>query len=145
MKILSKFKIIVLFKKIDFQLKKEDFQSVIEAIVRQAEKKALKQYTEDEIIKNESKIHKSIENIEVVSTLFLSETKCLHRTIVQYRLFRERYGMPVKMVIGVKKFPFSSHMWLEWQGEQRNLVCECDENIVGYDVIFDSDINIERL
>ena len=101
MKILSKFKIIILFKKIDFQLKKEDFQSVIEAIVRQAEKKALKQYTEDEIIKNESKIHKSIENIEVVSTLFLSETKCLHRTIVQYRLFRERYGMPVKMVIGV--------------------------------------------
>lgn len=52
--------------------------------------------------------------------------------------------MPVKMVIGVKKFPFASHMWLEWQSKQRDLVCEYEENIVGYDVIFDSDKNIER-
>ncbi len=145
MKTFSKFGIIILFKKIDLWLKKEDFQSVIEGVVRQAEKKTLKNYTEDERKKVERKINKSIYNIEIASTIYWHEAKCLHRTIAQYMLFRGEYGMPVKMVIGVNKFPFASHMWLEWQGEQRALVCEYDENIVGYDVIFDSDKNIERL
>lgn len=74
------------------------------------------------------------------------ERKLTEKTLTDYleMLYREKYGMPVKMVIGVKKFPFASHMWLEWQSKQRDLVCEYEENIVGYDVIFDSDKNIER-
>ena len=144
MKMFSKLGIIILFKKIDLRLKKEDFQSVIEGVVRQAEKKPLKNYTEAERKKAERKINKGIGNIEMASTIYWSEAKCLHRTIAQYMLLREKYGMPVKMVIGVNKFPFASHMWLEWQGEQKALVCEYEENIVGYDVIFDSDKNIER-
>lgn len=144
MKTFNKFGIILLFKKIDLRLKKEDFQSVIEGVVRQAEEKPLKNYTEDERKKVDRKINICIENIEIASTIYWHEAKCLHRTIAQYLLFREKYGMPVKMVIGVNKFPFTSHMWLEWQGEQRSLICEYDENIVGYDVIFDSDKNIER-
>ena len=43
-----------------------------------------------------------------------------------------------------KSVSLASHMWLEWQSKQRDLVCEYEENIVGYDVIFDSDKNIER-
>ena len=136
--------IIILFKKIDLRLKNEDFQNVIEGVVRHAEKEPLKKYTETERKKVERKIYKSIDNIETASTLYWNEAKCLHRVIVQYMLYREKYGMPVKMVIGVKKFPFASHMWLEWQSKQRDLVCEYEENIVGYDVIFDSDKNIER-
>lgn len=44
MKTFSKFGIIILFKKIDLWLKKEDFQSVIEGVVRQAEKNVKKLY-----------------------------------------------------------------------------------------------------
>lgn len=144
MRTFSKLEIIILYKKIDKWLKKEGFQSVIEGVVRRAEKKPLINYTEDERKKIEKKINKSIYNVEIASTIYWYEAKCLHRTIAQYLLFREKYGMPVKMIIGVNKFPFASHMWLEWQGEQRALVCEYDENIVGYDVIFDSDKNIKR-
>lgn len=145
MKSFSRLGTFVLFKKIDLMLKKNNFQSVMENIVNDAEKITIKNYTEDEMRKIEKKINKSLHRIEVASTIYWHDAKCLHRTIAQYILFRKRCCLPVKMIIGVKKFPFSSHMWLEWQGKQERLVCEYEENIVGYDIIFDSDKNIERL
>lgn len=92
MKRFSVIGIIILFKKIDLRLKNEDFQNVIEGVVRHAEKEPLKKYTETERKKVERKIYKSIDNIETASTLYWNEAKCLHRVIVQYMLYREKYG-----------------------------------------------------
>ncbi|BCJ98343.1 hypothetical protein bsdcttw_13840 [Anaerocolumna chitinilytica] len=57
---------------------------------------------------------------------------------MQYRILRRKFRLPVKIVIGVQKFPFCSHAWLVWkQGDKA--VFELNENIIRYTIIFDSD------
>lgn len=145
MKAFRNVEVFLLYAKIDYVLKKKNFYCLISELVIDAEKKPIRAYSEKEMRKVEKKINKSLGRIEFISTIYFRNAKCLHRVIAQYILFRKYYCLPVKLVIGVKKFPFSSHIWLEWEGKDHALVCECEENIVGYDVIFDSDKHIERL
>ena len=41
---------------------------------------------------------------------------CLPKALTMYYLLR-RQGVPVKFCLGVKKYPFSAHSWVEYQGE----------------------------
>lgn len=134
----------ILYVKIDRFLKKNNFKELFSRLILEMEKRPIKNYSEKKTRRIEQKINKSLCRIENTSALYFRNAKCLHRVIAQYILFRKKYCFPVKIVIGVKKFPFSSHIWLEWKGEGHNLVCESDENIVGYDIIFDSEEKFGR-
>lgn len=147
MKTFGNVELLVAYAKISRELKKKSLEEVISKFVRKAEKYPIRQYEEKKLKRIEKNINKSLCRIEKMSSLFFLDAKCLHRVLMQYLLFRKYYCFPVKMVIGVKKFPFSSHIWLEWKSSNINeckLVCEFEENIVGFDVIFDSDKDIER-
>lgn len=50
--------------------------------------------------------------IDIACRLVPWEARCLHRSFLGFRFLRERVGLPVEMVIGVQKFPFSAHAWL---------------------------------
>lgn len=50
--------------------------------------------------------------IDKVCAAYHREAQCLHRSFLGYRLLRKKYGMPVDLVIGVRKFPFAAHAWL---------------------------------
>lgn len=76
--------------------------------------------------------------IDKICLIYPGSAKCMHKTILQYRLMRGKYKLPVKMVIGVQKFPFCSHAWLTWK-ETNEAVFELEENIIRYSIIFDSD------
>ena len=41
---------------------------------------------------------------------------CLPKALTIYYLLRKQ-GVPVKFCLGVKKYPFSAHSWVEYQGE----------------------------
>lgn len=122
-------------KKVDKLIKENSFEKVIENTTSNLSE--LKKYDENEISKLEKKIIKELIAIDKASTLFWGEAKCLHRTILQYDLLRKKYGLDVEIVIGVKKFPFASHAWLQWSDNGKS-VCELDENIIGYQVIYSS-------
>lgn len=44
-----------------------------------------------------------------------SRSECLHRAVVGYVALRKA-GLDVQLVIGVRKFPFAAHAWLECEG-----------------------------
>lgn len=48
------------------------------------------------------------------------EAQCLHRSFLGYKYIRTRLGIPVEIVIGVKKFPFYAHAWLILNGRNIN-------------------------
>lgn len=41
---------------------------------------------------------------------------CLPRTLTMFYLARQR-SIPVEFCLGVKKYPFAGHSWMEYQGE----------------------------
>lgn len=145
MKMFGNIRILFLFLKIDHILKNKGFEFLISDLVLNAEKQPLRIYGEKKIRKVQKRINKSLKKIDYISTIYLRDAKCLHRVIAQYVLFRVYFCIPVKIIIGVKKFPFSSHIWLEYKEKKHMLVCEHEGNVVGYDVIFDSDKDIGRL
>lgn len=118
-------------------LKKTSIEQVIKKLV--SDMGELRQYEQKELDRVERKIIKELKAIEMASTLYWGKAKCLQRSILQYVLLRKKYGLNVDFVIGVKKFPFSSHAWVKWHYTNK-LACGSQEEIVGYDIIFSSEM-----
>ncbi|WZX99284.1 lasso peptide biosynthesis B2 protein [Bacillus sp. FSL W7-1360] len=57
--------------------------------------------------------------VDKVCFWFFGNAQCLHRSLIGFKLARKK-GIKVQMVIGVKKFPFSSHAWLEYNNSVIN-------------------------
>lgn len=53
-----------------------------------------------------------LRTIDIACALVPFKAECLHRSFLGFRFVRSKYSIPVDLVIGVKKFPFSSHAWL---------------------------------
>jgi hypothetical protein len=128
---------------LDTQIKRVNFKDLISRECYKIEKKQLKRYSAEKILTLEKIINNELIMIDKASLFFPGEAKCLHRAILQYRLLRGKFKLPVKIVIGVKKFPFSSHAWIQWKNSIS--FCEAEENIIGYSVIFDSDRYIKEI
>jgi hypothetical protein len=62
--------------------------------------------------KNKDDIKKFLSTIDKVCFMFWGNAECLHRSLVGFKILRQM-GIEVNLVVGVKKFPFSSHAWLE--------------------------------
>jgi hypothetical protein len=41
---------------------------------------------------------------------------CKERALVGYHLLRAFYGLPAILVVGIDRYPFQIHAWVEWQG-----------------------------
>ena len=65
---------------------------------------------------NNKKTFQIIHLIDKVCFLFWGDAECLHRSLIGYKLLR-RMGVEVELVVGVKKFPFGSHAWIEYDNE----------------------------
>lgn len=126
-----------MIKVINNMLKKMSIESIISKLAYNAGE--LKKYENKELDIIERKIRKELRAIEKASSMYFGNAKCLQRSILQYILLRKRYGLNVDIVIGVKKFPFSSHAWVKWHYTNK-IACGAQEEIVGYDVIFSSEM-----
>ncbi|WP_409344795.1 lasso peptide biosynthesis B2 protein [Paenibacillus sp. MBLB4367] len=62
--------------------------------------------------------------IDKICTMYPFEAQCLHRSFLGYRYIRKQFGIPVDLVIGVRKFPFYAHAWLKLRDKNVN---ESDE------------------
>lgn len=60
---------------------------------------------------------KEIESIfrklDIVCTWYPRKADCIHKTLLGYRIIRKKYSLPVDMVVGMRKFPFEAHAWLQ--------------------------------
>jgi len=59
------------------------------------------------------KISSLLIQIDTVCTLVPFEAQCLHRSFLGYEFIRKELGIPVDLVVGVRKFPFMAHAWLK--------------------------------
>ncbi|MBN1037035.1 lasso peptide biosynthesis B2 protein [Clostridium botulinum] len=127
---------------LDIQLRVKKFKNVIGEYCEKYENidiEIYRNYPKEEQIKLQKDLDITIIAIENASELYPFNAKCLHRTLIGYKLLRKKYNFPVKFVIGVKKFPFDSHAWLKWNDEfgGKNLF-ELEEDTDKYQIIIDS-------
>lgn len=59
-----------------------------------------------------SSVNQMVDFIDKICTLYPRKAECLHRSFLGYKYLRKELKLPVDIVIGVKKFPFSAHAWL---------------------------------
>ncbi|MGS2750591.1 lasso peptide biosynthesis B2 protein [Bacillus zanthoxyli] len=60
-----------------------------------------------------------LKRIDKVCFWFMGNAQCLHRSLIGFKLLRQD-GLPVQLVVGVRKFPFSSHAWVEFENNVIN-------------------------
>lgn len=126
---------------LNWQLKKHTFQEIILDLMKKGYKG--KKHEVADIPRLEKSIIPRLEAIESASAIYWGKAKCLQRSLLQYALLRNKYGLDVDLVIGVKRFPFSSHAWVQWHNTNR-IACGSPEEIVGYEVIFSTDAYKEQ-
>jgi len=67
--------------------------------------------------KDNKLITDTCEAVRTATTFYYRPRKdCLPKALTIYYLLR-RQGVPVNFCLGVKKYPFSGHSWVEYQGE----------------------------
>lgn len=75
------------------------------------------------------KINELLQLIDTACACYPFEAQCMHRTFLAYKLIRKRFGLPVQIVIGVRKFPFQAHAWLMLDEHNVNESYEFTENL----------------
>lgn len=70
--------------------------------------------------KNQQLLQNQVEEIkfifdmlDIVCTWYPRKADCIHKTFLGYKILRKKFSMPVDMVIGIRKFPFEAHAWLQ--------------------------------
>lgn len=70
-----------------------------------------------EILRNaDERINKVCYTVKAASRYQFVQSQCLEQSFVLYYLLK-REGVNVNLCIGVSKWPFASHAWVEIQGE----------------------------
>ena len=57
--------------------------------------------------------------VQGAARFYIRRIDCLEKSMAVYRLLRIR-GIVVQLCIGVQKYPFYAHAWVEYQGEVVN-------------------------
>ncbi|WGV60416.1 lasso peptide biosynthesis B2 protein [Brevibacillus brevis] len=125
---------------VDLQLRKKGFHTAyLKYITRhKSYKSKLKLYNDEQLSKE---VNNFLYLIDKVCRLYPFEAQCIHRSFLGYRFLREKLGFPVELVIGVKKYPFSAHAWLMFQGFNVN---ESEEYTSEFQVILSSEEGVQR-
>ncbi len=115
---------------IERRLKKEGFNYLY--------KKYLKPISLPKVRKLDQSDKKYIENVIVavdkVCFMFFKNARCLHNSVAAYHIF-EKKGIPMDLVIGVRKKPFYSHAWIEYNG---HVINDWKENLEGLHIQFNT-------
>ncbi|WP_339301576.1 lasso peptide biosynthesis B2 protein [Paenibacillus sp. FSL R5-0623] len=65
-------------------------------------------------------INKMLESIDYICTVYPRSAQCMHRSFLGYQYLRKKFHLPVELVVGVRKMPFSAHAWLVLNGQNIN-------------------------
>lgn len=80
----------------------------------------------------EDRVNDFISLIDCACAFYPLKADCMHRSFLGYKFLRQNLSLPVDLVIGVTKFPFSAHAWLKLGADNIN---ELEENTRQYNVI----------
>lgn len=65
-------------------------------------------------------INKLLMTIDYVCTVYPRSAQCMHRSFLGYQYLRKKFHLPVELVVGVRKMPFTAHAWLMLNGNNMN-------------------------
>jgi hypothetical protein len=120
-KIFIFFKIYLSLIQFDFQLKNKGFQSVFPVYVDKynvnIKKLEPNKAYDDLIIK---KVDQYLKLIDIACACYPRDAQCLHRSFLAFKFLRKDVGLPVDLIIGVRKSPFSAHAWVMYDGKSVN-------------------------
>lgn len=104
----------------EFELRKKGFHKLYPRYVKAYSKQAPLINEGNYHPNNVSKINSILILIDKACAMCPFKAECLHRSFIGFRLIRQKFRVPANLVIGVKKFPFSSHAWLMIGNENMN-------------------------
>ncbi|BBH22067.1 hypothetical protein Back11_34120 [Paenibacillus baekrokdamisoli] len=68
----------------------------------------------------EEEINRLLITIDYVCTVYPRSAQCMHRSFLGYQYLRKKFHLPVELVVGVRKMPFTAHAWLMLNGHNVN-------------------------
>ncbi|OBZ16328.1 hypothetical protein A8L34_26995 [Bacillus sp. FJAT-27264] len=69
---------------------------------------------------DEEEVNKFLMTIDYVCTVYPRSAQCMHRSFLGYQYLRKKFYLPVELVVGVRKMPFTAHAWLVLNGHNVN-------------------------
>lgn len=129
------YNILYLYKELislDFQIRRKGFDEVFRSYIN---KYTINGSNETLTEENSEEILEWFILLDQVCCWYPRKADCIHKTLIGYKILQSKYGIPVNMVIGIKKFPLEAHAWIRYQGH--NLFEEM-ENLDSLKVIIDS-------
>lgn len=129
------YNILYLYKELiflDFQIQRKGFDEVFRRYIKKYTIEGSKEIFTEE---NSEEILEWFILLDQVCCWYPRKADCIHKTLIGYKILQSKYGIPVNMVIGIKKFPLEAHAWIQYQGH--NLFEEM-ENLDSLKVIIDS-------
>ncbi|OUM89051.1 MAG: hypothetical protein BAA01_13435 [Bacillus thermozeamaize] len=133
MKIRNVLKFIYLYCQLalfDIFLNKKGFSYMFELYSRKYGK-AGNRHLDESIIGN---VMRDLHFLNVVCAWYLRKADCIHKTLLGYKLLSSRYRLALEMVVGIRKFPFSAHAWIRYEG--KSLINEEDDKL--YKIVLSS-------
>lgn len=121
---------------IDIKLRFCNLYKYLEKLSFAMEKKNIKKYS----LKDENDLKLAISDSLILvekTSSYYPGAKCLHRAILNFEILRGEFGLPVKLRVGVKKYPFLSHAWVAWNVNNRSVIA-CEEDLEDFKIVFDS-------
>ena len=56
------------------------------------------------------------EAVRQAATGLILNSECKERAIVAWHILRGRFGLPATLLVGIKRYPFQAHAWVEIEG-----------------------------
>ncbi|MEW9702283.1 lasso peptide biosynthesis B2 protein [Paenibacillus sp. SI8] len=129
--IMKFFKIYIMMIIFDFELSRDGFNKVFKKYSKKYTLKAIER--NPEAISNTAKeIFELFNLIDIVCAWYPRKADCIQKSFLGFKILRKKYSLPVEIVIGIRKFPFEAHAWL--QINEKNVFCD-DENTKKYNII----------
>lgn len=100
----------------DIELHYRGFNEVFKKYAKKYYRIKDKKMTAEKFEKYTKEIETIFRKLDIVCTWYPRKADCIHKTLLGYRIIRKKYSVPVDMVVGVRKFPFEAHAWLQING-----------------------------
>ncbi|WP_283751093.1 lasso peptide biosynthesis B2 protein [Bacillus cereus] len=74
-------------------------------------------YDKESFEKTVNEINELFDVLDIICAWYPRKSDCIHKTLLGYKIIRRKYGVPVDMVVGIRKFPFEAHAWLQYKNQ----------------------------
>ena len=116
MKWWMRIKTFVVFSAVNLGLKVWGYEKVLDFVVRRSSRKTRRTPAE---VDPKILVHSEDAMTAVRRYYYRKQKDCLPRALTTFYLLRGQ-GVPVSYRLGVKKFPFAAHSWVEFEGRVVN-------------------------